>query len=207
MARPTVSVDTSWASTRSRPASSEWMPCGVEGGAQRGGLRGADLHDRAEPGELGQRGVGDEPAGDQHDDVVDGLGHLGQQMAGDHHGATGGGVAAYELAQPAHPFGVEAVGGLVEHEDLGVAEQGGGEPEPLTHAEREAADASPSNRGQPDVGEHRVDPLVGQAGGGGEDAQVLAGPAPGMEAGRLEHGADVADRFVEGPVGLTVDGR
>ena len=61
--------------------------------------------------------------------------------------------------------------------------------------------------GQGDVGEHLVDAIVGQAGGGGEDAQVLAGPAPGMEAGRLEHGADVTDRLVEVAVGLTVDGR
>ena len=119
---------------------------GVECGAQRGGLRGADAHHRAGARELGQRGVGDEPSGDQHDDLVDGLGHFGQQMAGDQHGASRGGVAAHEVAQPADPFGVETVGGLVQHEDLGLAEQGGGEPEPLTHAEREAADASPGDR-------------------------------------------------------------
>ena len=35
---------------------------------------------------------------------------------------------------------------------------------------------------------------------------MLAGPAPGMEAGRLEHGADVTDRLVEVAVWLTVDG-
>ena len=150
--------------------------------------------------------MGDQPPGDQHDDFVDGLGHFGQQMAGDQHRATGGGVAAHEVAQPADPFGVETVGGLVQHEDLGLPEQGGGEPEPLTHAQREAADASPGDPGQGDVGEHLVDPIVGQTGGGGEDAQVLAGPAPGMEAGRLEHGADVTDRLVEVAVWLTVDG-
>ena len=39
---------------------------------------------------------------------------FGQQMAGDQHGATGGGVAADKLAQPADPFEVETVGGLVQ---------------------------------------------------------------------------------------------
>ena len=34
------------------------------------------------------------------------------------------------------PIGIEAVGRLVEDDELGVAEQGGGDAEPLLHAER-----------------------------------------------------------------------
>ena len=77
---------------------------GVECGAQRG-LRGADAHDRAGTGELGQRSVGDQPSGDQHDDVVDGLGHFGQQMAGDQHGASRGGIATQKSRSQRTPSG------------------------------------------------------------------------------------------------------
>ena len=47
-----------------------------------------------------------------------------------------------EVAQPADALRVEAVGGLVEHEHPGVAEQGGRQAEPLAHAERVAAGAA-----------------------------------------------------------------
>ena len=179
---------------------------GVECSTQRGGVGGADAHDRATAQELRQRGVGDESAAGQHDDFVDGLGHLGQQMAGDEHGASRRGVAAQEVAQPVDAFGVEAVGRLVQDEDVGIAEERGGEPEPLPHAEREAADTPTGGALQPDLGEDLVDAVVGETGGGGEDAQVVAGSAAGMEARRLEHGADVTDRLIEGAIGPTVDG-
>src|SRR4029453_7636937 len=42
--------------------------------------------------------------------------------------------------------------------------------------------------------------------GGGEDAQVVAGPAAGVETRRLEHGADVTDRVIEGSIGAIVGG-
>src|SRR5829696_8181003 len=178
----------------------------VKCGPQRGGIRGADAHDRPTSQELRQRGVGDESAAGQDHDLVNGLGHLGQQMARDEHRASRRGVGAQELAQPADAFGVEAVGGLVQDEDVGIAEERGGEPEPLTHPEREAADPSAGGARQADVGEDLVDAVIREPGGGGEDAQVVPGPAAGVEARRLEHGADVTDRLIEGSIGATVDG-
>ena len=77
--------------------------------------------------------------GDDHD-VVDGLLDLREVVAGDEHGAAASGVVAQEVAQPADALRVEPVGGLVENEDLRVAEQRGGQAEPLAHAERVAAD-------------------------------------------------------------------
>ena len=49
-------------------------------------------------------------------------------------------ASAGRSADPADALGVEAVDRLVEEQHRRVAEQRGGEPEPLAHAEREAAD-------------------------------------------------------------------
>jgi len=70
-------------------------------------------------------------------------------VAGDEHGPALVGQTPDQTAQPVHALGVEAVGRLVEDQDLGVAEQGPGQPEPLAHAEREAADPSATGGGQP----------------------------------------------------------
>ena len=70
---------------------------------------------------------------DQH--LVDGLGDLGQHVAGDEDGASLGRERPQEVAQPAHPFGVEAVRGLVKDQQLGIAEQRPREPQTLAHAE------------------------------------------------------------------------
>ena len=61
-------------------------------------------------------------------------------------------------ADPLDALGVEAVGRLVEDQRVRVAEERGGEPEPLAHAEREPADAPPGHLGQPDHRQHLVDP-------------------------------------------------
>ena len=59
------------------------------------------------------------------------------------HRATLRGERAQEVAQPAHALRVEPVGGLVEDEQLRLAEQRRREPESLAHAERVALDAAP----------------------------------------------------------------
>jgi hypothetical protein len=61
-------------------------------------------------------------------------------------GAVLVGHPAQQRAQPAHAFGVEAVGGLVEDEDPRVGQQRQGQAEPLAHAQREPAHA-PVSRG------------------------------------------------------------
>ncbi len=68
-------------------------------------------------------------------DLVGGLGDLGEHMAGDEHRPAFGGEAAEKVAQPADAFGIEAVGRLVEDQQLGLAEQGGREAEPLPHSQ------------------------------------------------------------------------
>ncbi|BBJ41332.1 hypothetical protein SSPO_040500 [Streptomyces antimycoticus] len=55
---------------------------------------------------------------------------------------------------------VEAVGRFVEHEQPGLGQQGGGEPESLAHAEGEAAGTVVGDVGETDLGEDVVDPPV-----------------------------------------------
>ena len=61
------------------------------------------------------------------------------------------GEVAEEAAQPLDALGVQAVGRLVEHQDGGVAEQRGGQGQPLPHAEGVAAGAAVAGVGQPDL--------------------------------------------------------
>jgi hypothetical protein len=88
----------------------------------------------------------------------------------------------------------------------GVTEECRGEPEPLTHAQRVAANASTGGVGQSDFVEDLVDAAVREPGGGGEDAEVVAAPPARVEACRFEHGADMSDRLSEGLIGVAVDG-
>jgi hypothetical protein len=103
---------------------------------QPGRVRAAHQHPRALPGaQLVERTlVGGVPAAD-HDDVVDGLLDLGQQVAGDEHAAALRGEPAQERAQPGDALRVEAVGRLVEHQDLRVAQQRDRQRQALLHAE------------------------------------------------------------------------
>ena len=70
------------------------------------------------------------PGRDDHDVVGEQL-HLGQQVAGDQHGAALRGETAEELAHPADALRVEPVGRLVEDQHPRVAQHRGGDAEPL----------------------------------------------------------------------------
>ena len=157
-------------------------------------LRRADPHARAgAAAQRRERAVGDQPAVVDDHDLVDGLGDLGQHVAREQHRAALGGQVAQEVAQPADALGVEAVGGLVEHEDPGIAEQRGGEAEPLGHAEREAAGAAARGVAEVDELEHLVGARERDARLGREHPQVVAGRA-GRMGGGLEHDADLRQR-------------
>ena len=118
-------------------------------------------------------------------------------MARHEHGAAARGELAEVVAQPADAVGVEAVGRLVEQQDLRVAEQRAGEGEALAHAEREAAGALVGRRLEPDLGEHLVDPAGGDAAEGGHGPEVVAGGAAGVHAAGVEDGADDPGRVRE----------
>ena len=65
--------------------------------------------------------------------------------------------AAHQVANPDDAFGIETVDRLVEHQHGRVAEQRGGDAEPLAHPQREAADAAIGGDVEPDDAEHLVD--------------------------------------------------
>ena len=79
-----------------------------------------------------------EPAVRDDHDLVDGLRDLGEHMAGDEDGAALRRERPDQVAQPADALRVEPVRRLVEDERLRIAEERGGDPEALPHAERVA---------------------------------------------------------------------
>ncbi len=102
--------------------------------------------------------------GVHHAEVGAHLLDLGQQVAGDEHRGALGGHRGHERADLAGALRVEAVGGLVEHEQVARAHQGAGDGEALAHAEGVRAVALARGREQPDPLEGRLDPGPGGAG-------------------------------------------
>src|SRR5450755_3332796 len=143
------------------------------------------------------RALVDEPAVVDHDHVVDGLRDLAEHVARDQHGPALGGKRAQEVAQPANSLRVEAVGGLVEHEQLRVAEQRRGEREPLAHARRVLARATVGGSRQFDELQHGFDARGGQPGQHGQRTQMVTPRPPGVKARNLERRADRSDRVGE----------
>ena len=77
------------------------------------------------------RGVRDQPTAADHDQVVGGLLQLAHEVARDEDRPALGGERAQEASDPHDALGVEAVDRLVEHQHRRVAEQRGGDAEPL----------------------------------------------------------------------------
>src|SRR5690606_40113099 len=89
-------------------------------------------------------------------------------------------------------FRVETVGRLVEDQDVRVAQYGGGDAEPLTHAHGVALELSSRGRREPDQLEYLVDPLRRVARGLAGHPQVVSARAALVGARCLQHCADDA---------------
>src|SRR5579875_327892 len=143
--------------------------------------------------ELVARALGDDRAvGDDHEPVGDRL-DLVEQVGGEQHGAPTAGEVTQQSAHPAHPLGIQAVGRLVEDQQLRVAEQGVGDPQPLAHAERVLADAL-ARRGlvEPDELQHLVHARVG-------NAEQLRGAGEGLPAAAAAVGGGGVDQDAHVP--------
>ena len=171
---------------------------GLRGGHAHpvGGGRGDDVVDWA-----GRQ----DPAAADDQEVVGGLGHLAHEVGGDEHGAALAGQTAAGLTHPLDALGVQAVDGLVEQEHTGVAQQGRRDAQALAHAQGEALDALLGHRGQAGDVQDLVDPLGGDAVGGGQLAQVAAGAARAVQALGVQQGTDLAQGGRQLPVGAPVD--
>ena len=77
--------------------------------------------------QVGEPGVGDQAAPVDDHDVVHGLGDLGQEVAGDEDRAALVSQAAEQAAQPPDTLRVQAVGGLVEDQQVRVLQQRDGD--------------------------------------------------------------------------------
>lgn len=125
--------------------------------------------------EVLHRGVGEQPAPPEDDEVVGERGGLVHEVAGDEDRAALAGEAAHQFADPDDAFGVQSVGRFVEHHDLRVAEECGCDAEALAHAQRERLDPAPGDGRDPGELHDLVDPPHRDAVGGGKDAEVIAG--------------------------------
>jgi hypothetical protein len=176
--------------------------------AQRRSSRGPDGDDvgRRLRDEVPDGHVGDEASASDDDDVAGGQRHLAHQVAGDEDGAAAGSVRGEQVADPPHAVGVQPVDRLVQDEDLGVGQQGGGDAEALAHAEREAAGALAGHVLQPDHVDDLVDAAAGNAVGRGQRPQVLVGRSGRVHRTGLEQCADDLQRARVLGVGAAVDG-
>ena len=153
-----------------------------------------DRRDRTARDEVGHAAVGYEPAAADHDQVIRGVLHLRHQMAGDQHRPALGRQRAHQRPDPHDALRIEAVDRLVEHEDLRIAEQGGGDAEPLAHAEREPLAPLARDLREADDAQDLVDPAPADAVGLGQAEQVATcGPAP-VHGPRVQQRADRAHR-------------
>ncbi|CAN5330531.1 hypothetical protein BH24ACT9_BH24ACT9_11040 [soil metagenome] len=81
--------------------------------------------------------VRDQRATTDHDEMRCGNRHFGEQVAGDKDRATVSGQALHQGSDPDDALRIETVDRLVEHQDVGIAEQGAGDSEAVRHPERE----------------------------------------------------------------------
>ena len=135
----------------------------------------------------------------QHGHVIGQAAGLAEEVGGEHHGAALGGQLVDEGDDVAGAGGVEARGGLVEEEELGVVQQGPGQGDPLALSGGEAAGEVVASLGHAEPLEQLVDPPQGiglaVAAQPGDVEQVLPGGQAVVEPGVLgEHAGAAADR-------------
>ncbi len=148
---------------------------------------------------------GDELATVEDHDLVGEVFDLVQQVARDEDRASRGGALAKQVAQPADALGVEAVAGLVEHQDRWIAEQRGRQPEALPHAQGVPTHVPVRGVAQTDGIQHLGDAPGVDVCSVGEDPQVVAAAASGVERVRLEDHADRSCGVVHLPVSRPSD--
>jgi hypothetical protein len=139
--------------------------------------------------DLGQRVVGDEVAVAEQEQPV-AAGGLVHDVAGDQQRRAAAGQVAEELPEVAAQHRVEPDRRLVQHEQLGAAEQGCGEGDPGALAAGQGAHALVLLRLEGDVGEDVSDPAAVGAEDVGEVVEVGSDGEVAIDGGGL---GDVAD--------------
>jgi hypothetical protein len=109
-----------------------------------------------------------------------------EQVRRHQHGRAVVGDGAHEFAHVGDALRVKAVGRLVQHKQLWIAEQRGGDAQPLLHPEGVGLVPIPSAGGEPDPIQHdrhssRIDTAQG-----GQRAPVGRAGQPRIEGGRFD---------------------
>src|SRR3954451_5461910 len=168
---------------------------------------------RADPGvglgvggdEVGGAHVRQQPAAADDDEVLRGQRHLAHEVAGHEHGPAAPGEGVHELADPDDALGVEAVHRLVVHQDLWIAEHGGGDAEALGHAQGEAADPLLGHLAQPGQLQHLSHSGAGKTVALAQRHQVRLRRTAAVYVLGVEQGADLTHGRLRGAVGVPVD--
>ena len=132
-------------------------------------------------------------------------GHLAHEVGGDEDGPALGGQRLHQVPHPEDALGVEAVDRLVEEQHLGVAEERGGDSEPLAHAEREALGALFRHVLEADDTQHLVHAAGRDTGQLGEAQEVVAGVPATVHGLGVEERADLAGGVGQLAVGVAAD--
>lgn len=142
--------------------------------------------------DVGDRARRDQAAAVHDDDMAAGLLHLGEQVTGHQHGASTGGVAAQDLPHRVDLRRVEAVRGLVEHQQVRQPEHRLGDRESLPHPLAVGADPPVHSGAQAGDLQRLVEPGgSGRSPGGGPvQPQVRRAGQVRQEAGALDERAD-----------------
>ena len=149
-----------------------------------------DVHGTRRADQLADGAVGDEAAVVHHEHVAARLLDLAQVMARQQHRRTVATEPADQLTDLTDLAGIETVGRLVEHQQLGPAEQQPGEPETLLHALRVRLHLAVDRRSE--VGDRERAVEIGvlhrcSAGGLPPQPQVLHPRQVGHELGLFDH--------------------
>ena len=153
--------------------------------------------------QLVQGALRDQPAGAHDARVGADLLDLGEQVARDEHGRAVGGQRAHERAHLPGALRVQAVGRLVEHQEVAGPQKGVRQAEPLLHPQRVGLHLLVRCCGQADPVEGLRDPAPAaapvRAGVGGVEAlQVRGARQVRGEARALHEGADGGEDLGQG---------
>lgn len=170
-------------------------------------LRGAHAYVTARVlvDEVGHRGVGEQSALADDDQVFCGEGHFAHQMRGDEDRPAFRRERLHQIANPVNSLGVQTIDGFVEHQNLGITEQRGRDSEPLPHTERERLGLLLRHRAQADGVENLRDTALRDAIALRETEQIVVRAAAAVHGLGVEQRADVLQGFRQLAVVLAVD--
>ncbi len=155
--------------------------------------------------EVRNGGVRDQPTTADHDEVLGGQRHLAHQVRGDEHRPTLGRQPLEQIADPPDALRVQAVHRLVQDHGRGVAQQGGRDPQPLTHPEGEATRPFAGDLPQTDQVDHLVDPASRDPVRVRERQQMVGGRPAGMDRSGLQQRPDLTQRSGKITVATAID--